>query len=262
MHRLHAHWIILTAVLLVTLVMSLPVYGQQKFPDSTLFTTYEVNQSLTQLSWFTCGSLPLTEGCYGAGVLGPFTDACAIVQSAPAPFNINTVLRYIYVLDTGSSANGASLTVYKRTDTVSQSDDTINVVTLAVVPLSILVGGPGVTCFMAQNPSYVYAATSQTSLAAAINKTTFSVGRVGDFSTNVSAITADSYGFVTIVQGSGFGTGFTVYGPNGAPQEDGGGGPFMINPIDAVYPASYAPAVDLTPPKLGYWPKARAQEHP
>ena len=108
---------------------------------------------------------------------------------------------------------------------------------------------------MAQNPSYVYAATSQSTLAAAINKTTFSVGRAGDFGANVSAITADSYGFVTIVQGSGFGAGFTVYGPNGQPEEDGGGGPFMINPIDAVYPSSYAPAGDLAPPKLGYWPK-------
>src|SRR5208282_2817280 len=136
MHRLYAHWTTLAAVLVGTLVMTLPAYAQLKFPDSTLFTTYEVNQSLTQLSWTTCGSLPLTEGCYGSGTLGPFTDACAIVQSAPAPFNVNTVLRYIYVLDTGSSANAATLTVYKRTDTVSSSDDLISVVTLAVVPLS------------------------------------------------------------------------------------------------------------------------------
>jgi len=262
MHRLPAHWTIATAVLLGTLAMTLPAYAQQKFPDSTLFTTYEVNQSLTQLSWSTCGSLPLTEGCYGGGILGPFTDACAIVQSAPAPFNLNTVLRYIYVLDTGSSAGGATLTAYRRTDTVSQTNDTINITTIAVVPLPSLVGGTGVTCYMAQNPNYVYAGTSQSSAAVSINKATFAVNTVGLVFGNVSAITADSYGFVTIVQGSGFGAGFTVYGPNGEPEEDGGGGPFMINPIDAMYPLSFAPAGDLAPRKLGYWPKGARYGRP
>lgn len=254
MCRVRTHWTVLIAVLLVTMAMALPAHAQ-RFPDSTLFTTYEVNQSLTQLMWVTCGSTQYTSGCYGSGTFGPFTDACAIVQSVPGPLNPTTVLRYIYVLDTGSSPSGATLTVYKRTDTVTPSTDIINIITLAVVPLPRLVGGAGVTCSMAQNPSYVYAATNQSTLAAAINKTTFSVTAAGEFSMNVTAITADSYGYVTILQGSGFSSGFTVYGPNGQPQEDGGGSSFMINPIDAVYPSSYAPAGEVTLPHLGYWPK-------
>jgi len=255
MRRRHTRWVVLAAVLLVTLAIALPAAAQQKLPDSTLFTTYEVNQGLTQLSWVTCGSLPKSEGCYGSGNFGPFTDACAIVQSVPAPLNFNTVVRYIYVLDTGSSAGGVTLTAYKRTDVVGSTDDTITVTMIAVVPLPAIVGGPGVTCSMAQNPTSVYAATNQSTSAAAINKTTFSVSSAGDFSMNVAAITADSYGYVTILQGSGFSSGFTVYGPNGQPQEDGGGSSFMINPIDAAYPANYAPAGELTPPPIGHWPK-------
>jgi len=108
---------------------------------------------------------------------------------------------------------------------------------------------------MAQNPSYVYAATNQSTTAAAINKMTFSVSSAGITEGNVTAITADSYGYVTIRQGSGFSAGFTVYGPNGQEEEDGGGSSFMINPIDAVFPSSYAPAGDLTPRPIAYWPK-------
>ncbi len=230
---------LLTAALLFTLAIAFSAHAQNRNPDRTLFTTYEINHSLTQFTWFTCGTLPLTEGCYGSGFLGPFTDACAIVQNVPAPVNLNTVLRYIYVLDTGSSPSGATLTVYRRTDMVSSSDDTITITTIAVVPLPTVVGGPGVTCYVAQNPTNVYAATNQSTIATAINKATFSTSLAGDFSTNVVAITADSYGYVTILQAS---NAFTVYGPNGEPEEDGGGNYFMINPIDAIYPATYAPS--------------------
>ncbi len=131
------------AALMVTAI-ALPAHAQQKMPDGTLYTQYYVIQPPTQIHWTTCGSLPLTEGCYGSGSLGPFTNACAVVQSVPAPVNLSTVVRYIYVLDSGSTANGAVLTAYKRTDTVNSSDDTINITTVATVPLPTLVGGTGV----------------------------------------------------------------------------------------------------------------------
>jgi hypothetical protein len=252
MHHRQLRWIVLAAVLFVSLAVALPTQAQQKLPDYTLFTTYSVNQSLTDISWLTCGSTQLTEGCYGSGNFGPFTDACAIVQSVPAPLNLNTVLRYIYVLDSGSGTHGVTLSVYKRTDMVTSSTDNITITTITTVSLPSLVGGSGVSCSMANNPSYIYAATNQSMSAAAINKTTYSVSSVGDFDANVNAITADSYGYVTILQGDGF----TVYGPNGSPQEDGGGVMFRINPIDALYPSSYAPTHDGTLPQVGYWPKA------
>lgn len=252
MRRYCAHSFVFAAALLMTLAMVFPAHAQNRNPDSTLYTLYDSNQPPTYIQWLTCGSTPQTGGCYGSGSLGPFTNACAIVQSVPAALNLETVLRYIYVLDTGSTANGATLTVYRRTDTVTQTYDYTNVTTLAGVPLSTIVGGAGVTCSMVQNPSYVYATTNQSHNVAAINKTSFSANSIGPFEAEVTALTADSYGYVTIVWGTGFETQFQVLAPNGQAAGSGGGSYFMINPIDAVSPANYPPADGATLPKLGH----------
>lgn len=253
MRSLRAHWNLLTGALLVVLAISLPAQAQVHNPDSTLYTYYFASSS-TQMTWVTCGSLPLTEGCYSSGTLGPFTNACAIVQSVPAAINSFTVLRYIYVLDTGSSPSGVTLTAYRRTDTVSQSSDTVSITTLAVVPLPTLVGGSGVTCMMAQNPTNVYAGTNQGTAPVSINKSTFAVNSVGLFSGPVTAITADSYGYVTIDQSQNGSHGNTVYAPNGQLESDGGGAYFMINPIDAVNPANYPFNIGSLP-RIEYRPK-------
>lgn len=256
MRRFCANFTVVAAVALVALAMTLPAHAQYHFPDETLYTIYSYSQvPTTQINWSTCGSTPQTEGCYGSGNFGPFTNVCSIVQSAPAPFNPSTVLRYIYILDSGSTTNGATLTAYKRTDTVTQTTDEISITKLAVVPLTSLVGGSGVTCYMAQNPSYVFAATNQSGQASVVNKSTFSVTQTGIINGNVSAITADSYGYVTVVQGSGNSTGNSVYGPDGSPQSDGGGGYFMINPQDGLNPANLPP-FNGPLPKVGYWPKS------
>jgi len=253
MRTLRARWNLLTGALLVVLAISLPAHAQNRNPDSTLYTYYFAS-STTQLTWVTCGSLPQSEGCYGSGTLGPFTNACAIVQSVPAAINSFTVLRYIYVLDSGSSPSGMTLTAYRRSDTVSQSSDTISIATLAVVPLPTLVGGSGVTCSMAQNPTNVYAGTNQGTSPVAINKSTFAVSPAGLFTGPVTAITADSYGYVTIDQNQDGSHGNTVYAPNGQLESDGGGAYFMINPIDAVNPANY-PFRFGSLPRIEYWPK-------
>ena len=250
MRRYCAHWSVFAAALLLTLGFVVPAHAQNRNPDSTLYTYYETNQP-TELHWVTCGSLPLSEGCYGSGSLGPFTNACAIVQSVPGAINPFTVVRYIYVLDTGSQANGMTLTAYKRTDSLTQSNDTITIQTLATVPLPSLVGGSGVTCMMVQNPTNVYAASNQSSDAVSINKTTYAVNTVGEVFGNVTAITADSYGYVTINQEQNGTYGNTVYGPNGQLEGDGGGAYFMINPIDAVNPANY-PFTYGSLPQVGY----------
>jgi hypothetical protein len=149
-----------------------------------------------------------------------------------------------------------TLTAYRRTDTVSQTTDTISVTTQAVVSLPTLVGGSGVTCMMAQNPTNVYAGTNQSTAAVSINKSNYGVNMVGDFSGSVTAITADSYGYVIIDQTQNGLHGNTVYGPNGQPEGDGGGAYFMINPIDAVNPANYPFTLGLELPPLGYRLKA------
>jgi|SRR5581483_1329816 len=255
MCRLPVDCTVVMVVLLFTGIAPSVAQAQNRNPDNTLFTIYNYNQQPpTSINWLTCGSTPQTEGCYGSGSFGPFTNACAIVQSVPAPINLNTVLRYIYILDTGSSSNGATLTAYKRTDMVSQTTDVITITQQAVVHLTSLVGGAGVTCYLAQNPAFVYAGTNQSTTAASINKTNYGVSTVGGFG-NVAAITADSYGYVTIVQVQSGIPGFTTYGPNGQEQEDGGGSYFMINPVNGVEPTDY-PIFDVPfGPNLGYWPK-------
>jgi hypothetical protein len=246
--------LLLFALTVLTAGIALPAHAQNRNPDSTLFTYYFASGT-TQMTWVTCGSLPQTEGCYGSGTLGPYTNACAVVQSVPVAINPFTVTRYIYVLDTGSSPSGMKLTAYKRTDTVSQTDDTITITTQAVVPLPTLVGGTGVTCYMAQNPAAVYAGTNQGTSPVAINKSTYAVSQVGLFTGPVTAITADSYGYVTINQNQNGSHGNTVYAPNGQLEGDGGGSYFMINPIDAVNPANYPFTLDSPLPQVGYWPK-------
>ncbi len=255
MRCVRSHCSIFIALAFIMLAIALPAHAQNRLPDSTLYTAYFVIQPPTELHWVTCGSLPLTEGCYGSGGLGPFTNACAVVQSVPVAVNSFTVIRYIYVLDTGSSPSGMTLTAYKRTDTVSQTNDTISITTQAVVPLPALVGGSGVTCSMAQNPTNVFAGTNPGTTAVAINKSTYGVGLAGLFTGPVTAITADSYGYVTIDQNQNGSHGNTVYAPNGQLESDGGGAYFMINPIDAVNPANY-PFTGASLPQVGYWPKA------
>jgi hypothetical protein len=192
------------SLLLVTAI-AIPVLAQQKMPDSTLYTQYFTLQPPTQIHWVTCGSTQQSEGCYGSGTLGPFANACSIVQSVPVPISSNTVIRYIYVLDSGSTAGGAVLTAYKRVDVISPTYDTTTITTAATVPLTALVGGTGVSCMLAQNPTNVYASTSQSTSAAAINKTSYSATSLSGFDGVVSSISADSYGFVTINQVAGQG---------------------------------------------------------
>ena len=243
------------SLLLVTAI-AIPVLGQQKMPDSTLYTQYFTLQPPTQIHWVTCGSTQQSEGCYGSGTLGPFANACSIVQSVPVPISSNTVIRYIYVLDSGSTAGGAVLTAYKRVDVISPTYDTTTITTAATVPLTALVGGTGVSCMLAQNPTNVYASTSQSTSAVAINKTSYSATSLSGFDGVVSSISADSYGFVTINQVAGQGVhGFFVVGPDGSEQEDGGGDYFMINPINGMIPANYPWPTQLPGPVVESWPK-------
>jgi hypothetical protein len=94
-----------------------------------------------------------------------------------------------------------------------------------------LTGGTTALTSMAANSKFLFIGTSQTPYAIMLQKSAFAVAQVGGSSPpiNVSAITADAYGYVTITLGSFSGgeTGFYVFGPTGAFQEDGGGAAFM-----------------------------------
>jgi hypothetical protein len=245
---------VVTLCLLVALASALPASAQQKLPDSTLYTQYS-NFSPTQVNWSTCGSLPQSEGCYGSGALTPSTNACSVVQNVPVAITSFTVLRYIYVLDSGSSSGGVTLTAFKRTDTVTQTEDTISITKVATVPLPTLVGGTGVSCMLSQNPTGVFAGTNQSSSAVLVNKSSYAVTPISMGSEYITSITADSYGYVMVVQGATGSHAFTLFGPNSESIEVGGGNYYMINPENGMTPQNYPWPAGLPQRTVQWWPK-------
>jgi hypothetical protein len=204
--------------------------------DSTLFTTYESNGN-NNIAWVTCGSTKNTSGCYGAGTLGPFNRVCAVMEGEPVTVG-NTVTRSIYILDGGSSTSRVSLNVFKKTDIITTNSDTVSITPGKKLTLP-LTGGSNALCGMAANDGFIFVGTDASPNAVKVNKLTYSLTQLGGFSPPlpVTAITANDYGYVTVTQEAATqGSGFSVYGPNGMLQEDGGGAPFIPNTKNAYRP--------------------------
>jgi hypothetical protein len=216
-------WAGISAAVL-SLGMIAPALAQPATPatpiDSTLFTTYQSNSNKT-LAWVTCGSTKDSEGCYGSGTLGPFKRACAVMESRPI-YRGDTVIRDIYVLDGGNRVSSSiSLYVYKRTDIVTSSNDTINITLVEQLTLP-LTSGSKASCSMAANADFIFVGTDISTNAIEVNKSTYNMNGAGDFSLPVTAIVANNYGYVTITQGTTSpNLGFTVYDPSGGGVEDG-----------------------------------------
>jgi hypothetical protein len=90
---------------------------------------------------------------------------------------------------------------------------------------------------MAANKQFPFIGTDQSPFAVEMNKRSFSVMQRGSFSPpNVSAITADQYGYVTLTFGSfrSFHATFIVCDPDGNIAGDGGGSPFTLNSVQAL----------------------------
>lgn len=208
--------------------------------DSTLFTTYNLLGKDTSINWTVCGSLPGTSGCYGAGTLGPFGRVAAMIEGLPKQnAKAGTVTRYIYILDAqyGSGGNQVALLIYKKVDTISGGDDSVTASLFKTVILP-LTGGSGTVASMAANKTFLYVGTNQDELAAQVQKSNLAITQVGDISGpyNVTAITSDQYGFITITSGNG--AGFLTIDPNGRWVEDGGGDEFMLNTVQATIPSA------------------------
>ena len=246
MPKIHKHWILAASIILLVLSPTVPVCAQVTSgpPDATLFTTYGIDATHTSVSWVVCGSTQQTEGCYDSGNLGPFGKVGALMEGNPSTNRTtNTVTRAIYVLDiaSGSNLNGVTLYVYKKTDTVTSTFDTTSVTLSKTISLP-LVGGSSALASMAGNNKFLFIGTNNSPEAVEIQKSTFSITQIGGFSPpiNVSAITADPYGYVTVQFGS-FSTGengFVVLGPDGGGREDGGGAAFMLSTVQAVLPST------------------------
>jgi hypothetical protein len=231
--------------------------------DATLFTTYTIASGYQNLSLIVCGSTAESEGCYGSASLGPFGKAGALLESTPTTKG-STVTRFIYVVDSaaGTSGTAVNLVVYKKTDTISSSSDTVSVTLFKTISLPLTGGSTAVTS-MAANTKFLFIGTDQGQQAVMVQKSNLAVTKVGIYiiGPNVTGITADQYGYVTVTQGdfTTFPNGFTVFGPTGAEQEDGGGADFMLSTTAGVSTANLPPSNVDPSERLGVKPKAANQ---
>jgi hypothetical protein len=236
-----AAWIILLFLSATVWVSAQTTSGP---PDETLFTTYNINADRTSVNWVVCGSTQQSSGCYAAGSLGPFGKVGALLEgNQSSNLTTKTVTRAIYVVDieAGSSLNGVTLYVYKKKDTVTSSFDTVSVTLSKTLSLP-LIGGSSALASMAANNKFLFIGTNQSPSGLEVQKVTFAITQIGGFSPpiNVTAITADKYGYVALTFGSFSGgeNGFVVIGPDGFGREDGGGASFMLNTVQAVLPST------------------------
>jgi len=265
MPKLRSHCALLTSISLLAIVtvVAAPAYGQAAVPppaapDATLYTSYFSSSGYQNFGWVVCGSTQQSSGCYSSGSLGPFGRAGALIEGNPSTQG-STVTRAIYVVDigSGSGGNGVTLYVYKKTDTVTSSYDTA-VVTLTKTVSLPLIGGSTALCSMAANTGFLFIGTDQSPQAVRVQKSNLAVTQVGGFSPpiNVSSITVDKYGYVTVTFG-GFTSGESgnyQFGPNGQGVGDGGGAWFMLN--------TGAGLSTTTLPAAGYLPASRMVVRP
>lgn len=210
-------------------------------PDANLYTSYSFSNSLQQVNWLVCGSVPGSEGCYGSGSLGPFGSVGSLMEGNPQVLNASAVTRTIYVVDTYSPKNGkVVLNVFNKTEVIGNAQATFSIVLERTVILP-LVGGQGVPAVMAANKGYLYIGTTWSTNAAFVDKQFYFPSPLGGFSPpcNVSSITADTYSFVTVTFGSSVGNGGTyIYSPTGEMVADGGLITYMLNAQNGLTPAS------------------------
>jgi hypothetical protein len=222
----------LAAAMLVLISLAPLSLSAATAPDANLYISYSFGTGYQNVYWTVCGSTADSEGCYDSGSMGPFGKAGALIEGNPSvDASTSTVTRYVYIVDIAAgSGTDVALNVYKRTDVVTSSFDTTTITLEKNVPLT-LTGGATAICSMAANSEYLFIGTDQSPFAIKVKKNTLATTTVGGFSPpeNVTSITADKYGFVTVTFGGSFSGGFYTYDPTGALAEDGGGSEFMLN---------------------------------
>lgn len=229
-------------IVLATLLCANVSDGQKKVTptapiDATLFTSYFFDSTHTIPTWITCGSTQNTNGCYGAGTLGPFGKVGAMLEGNPRTnVGTNTVTREIYVLDIAAGANQDQvvLNVYTKTDVITPDFDTVTVTLSQAITLP-LTGGPSAKGSMAANKNFLLVGTSRSAVALELDKRTFAITQFGPYSNNLSSITADQYGYITADFDE---SEFFQIGPDGTNQQGGGGAWFMLNTVQGV-PATF-----------------------
>ncbi len=171
-------------------------------PDDGLYTTFQVQNDLVRYS--VCGTLPGSHGCYDGGDLTPFEQACAVLQGSPKTKR-NVVTRGLYVLDKRTSKTAPVLLyVYTRTDTLTDTFDTVKVTLIDTINLGIT-GGSSSHCSMAADKDYIFAGTDADGDAIRISKKDFTLFAFTGVSEggSVENITTDGRGYFSLKFGGG-----------------------------------------------------------
>ena len=240
MHCAHRSSSLFAALILAVSILTLPASASTPI-DETLYTSYFFDGGFQNVSWVVCGSTQQTEGCYSSGRLGSFGKVGAMLEGNPTTdLATNTVTRSVYVVDVaaGTGGTGVTLYVYRKKDVISATYDTTTVTLAHTLDLPALTGGSTAICSLAGTSGYLFIGTNQSPNALSIQKSNLAIFEYGSFSPpiNVTSITADKYGYVTITYG-GFTSGdngFITIGPDGKTRGDGGGAWFMVDTQTAV----------------------------
>jgi hypothetical protein len=252
------------AAAIVVLISIAPLPLSAAAPDANLYTSYYFGTGYQTVTWIVCGSTLETEGCYDAGMLGPFGTAGALIEgNASVNISTSTVTRYVYVVDSAAgSGTGVALNVYKKTDVVSSTFDTTTVTLMKTVSLPIT-GGTTAICSMAANNGYLFIGTNQSPFLVRVQKSNLSLEQIGAFEPpiNVISITSDKSGFVTATYGdpTGGDKGTVQFGPDGYLVDDGGGAWFMLNTYVALTTTTLPTSDALPADRLQVRPKKSAK---
>jgi hypothetical protein len=208
------------AVTVVALCAAMPARAQ-------LYTTY--NFTPTQVSWITCGSTQGSEGCYGSGSLNGYGHLCAVLEDndISKSGSYNSKQRLYFMDNNATGNNDVALHVLEKKITVSDNYATTTFTKVDDVALPLT---DGAACQIAANKVVILAGTTQSTNAAYIVKKTLAASSYGGFSPpeQVTSITSDAAGYISVnFAGSPF-TGFYLIGPNGEGEEDGGGNAYVI----------------------------------
>jgi len=208
--------------------------------DSTLYTYYNIGTDLAFVDLTVCGSLPDSEGCYGSASMGPFGRIGSMVEGNPIQnVKAGTLTRYIYVVDvaSGSGGDGVALYVYKKVDTISGSDDSVTVTLYKTASLTELTGGKTATAFLAANPKFLFVGTNQNGNVVSVAKSELAVSTVSETTEALSSITANGYGDISLVWGTGEGAVFEIITPSGKGGVAGAPASFLQNTTQGAVPS-------------------------
>ena len=200
--------------------------------DQTLFTTYTLSRDSQSIEYSVCGSTSESDGCYASGSLGPFGRVGALIQGHTS-YSGDAAVREIYVLDvaSGTGRTGVTLSVWRKTDTVSALFDSVQVEFVRSVSLP-LTGGARANVYVVENSSFLYVGTDQGGNAVQVKKSNLALNPIGGAAGGpITSITATDEGYVTISYGgpNELGAGFLSFDPTGNELQDGGGYSLFLN---------------------------------